>query len=110
MFADTSGRESELAYRPDLQDLRRSFLETPLDFYQEFLKTHRHDRARTSELAATSTKVERMVEELRVLDNISLLWQMNDVHLPIDLADRIQMLNSRMGEFFSADFEIRWQL
>ena len=51
-----------------------------------------------------------MVEELRVLDNISLLWQMNDVHLPIDLADRIQMLNSRMGEFFSADFEIRWQL
>lgn len=65
--------ESELAYRPDLQDLRRSFLETSLGFYQDFINDRSDDPALAKELEATSARVAKMVEELRILDSISPL-------------------------------------
>nr|WP_236649871.1 serine/threonine-protein kinase [Rhodopirellula sp. SM50] len=75
-FSDLS--ESELAYRGDLQDLRRSFLETSLEFYRDFLDLRSDDPALKSELAATSSRVETMVQELRVLENVSPLMQLAD--------------------------------
>jgi eukaryotic-like serine/threonine-protein kinase len=65
--------ESELAYRPDLQDLRRNFLETSLSFYREFLEQRADDPQLATELSATSTQVQQLVDELRVLDNLSPL-------------------------------------
>ncbi len=65
--------ESELAYRPDLQDLRRSFLETTLQFYQDFLTDRADDPELTKELEATSASVTRIVEELKILDSIAPL-------------------------------------
>lgn len=65
--------ETELAYRPDLQDLRRSFLETSLEFYQDFLKDRADDPTLAKELEATSKRVEKMVRELRILDSVSPL-------------------------------------
>jgi eukaryotic-like serine/threonine-protein kinase len=62
--------ESELAYRPDLQDLRRNFLETSLEFYQDFIDQPSEDPEIANELAATSQRVGKMIEELRLLDNI----------------------------------------
>ncbi|KAA5539172.1 serine/threonine protein kinase [Roseiconus nitratireducens] len=70
--------ESELAYHPDLQDLRRSFLETSLEFYRDFLDQRADDPDLASELAVTSDRVAKLVDELRVLDNVSQLLQLSD--------------------------------
>jgi len=78
--------ESELAYRGDLQDLRRSFLETSLEFYRDFLDVQSDDPAVLSELATTSARVEQMVEELRVLDNIAPLMQLSDPAVQTELS------------------------
>ncbi|TWU28747.1 serine/threonine protein kinase [Novipirellula artificiosorum] len=77
--------ESELAYRPELQDLRRSFLETSLEFYRDFVQQRKQDREATEELAATSERVERMVEQLQVLDKISPLWLLSDTRVQQEL-------------------------
>jgi hypothetical protein len=70
--------ETELAYRPDLQDLRRSFLETSLEFYRDFLEVRSDDPALAVQLASTSARVEQLVDELRVLDNVSPLLQLTE--------------------------------
>ncbi len=77
--------ESELVYRPDLQDLRRSFLETSLAFYQDFLTDRADDPQLSSELEATSARVQQMVDELRVLDNLSPLLQLSDRRVQLEL-------------------------
>ena len=78
--------ESELAYRPDLQDLRRSFLETSLEFYRDFLEARSDDPQLTSELAATSDRVENLVDELRVLDDVAPLLQLDEPAIQSELA------------------------
>ena len=77
--------ESELAYRPDLQDLRRSFLETSLEFYQDFLSDRADDPTLAKELEATSARVAKMVEELRILDSISPLRALADQRVQREL-------------------------
>jgi len=89
--------ESELAYRPDLQDLRRSFLETSLEFYQDFLSDRADDPTLAKELEATSARVKMMVEELRILDSISPLRALADDRVQRELgieqakADEIEL-------------------
>ncbi|SMP73317.1 hypothetical protein SAMN06265222_11692 [Neorhodopirellula lusitana] len=83
--AFSSLSESELAYRPDLQDLRRSFLETSLSFYQDFLAKRANAPQLTSELKATSDRVQRMVNELQVLENLSPLLQLSERWVQADL-------------------------
>ncbi|TWT79363.1 Serine/threonine-protein kinase PrkC [Planctomycetes bacterium CA13] len=84
--------ESELAYRPELQDLRRSFLETSLEFYRDFLEQRSDEPQLANELAATSERVEEMVSDLRVLDNIAVLLLLSDkrVQREIQLAPENQ--------------------
>ncbi len=77
--------ESELAFRPDLQDLRRNFLETSLAFYQEFLELRSEDSRVASELVATSARVQKMVEELRLLENIEPLLLLSNRAIQEDL-------------------------
>ncbi len=78
--------ESELAYRADLQDLRRSFLETSLEYYRDFLSVRSNDPTLASELSATSARVEGMVNELRILDNLFPLLQLEDPAVREELA------------------------
>lgn len=70
--------ESELAYRPDMQVLRRNFLETSLEFYQDFLSDCADDPAQSQDLELTSARVAKMLEELRILDKISPLRALAD--------------------------------
>ncbi len=94
--------ESELAYRPDLQDLRRSFLETSLEFYQDFLSDRSNAPALSQELEATSSRVEKMVEELRILDNISPLRALTDERVQRELgmeADKAEAIASAVNQF-----------
>ncbi|CAD77107.1 MAG TPA: serine/threonine protein kinase [Rhodopirellula baltica] len=96
--------ESELAYRAGLQDVRRTFLETSLSFYRDFLELRADDPALKSELAKTSARVEAMVEELQLLENIGPLLQLLEEsvqkELQIDrekadaITDAVKMLQS----------------
>ena len=93
--------ESELAYRPELQDLRRSLLETSLTFYSDFLEQRKDDPGLAVDLATTSARVERMVDELRVLDNMAPLLLLSSPGVQAELAietieaDEIAMSVSR---------------
>ncbi|MCC9642804.1 protein kinase [Rhodopirellula sp. JC740] len=77
--------ESELAYRGDMQDLRRSFLETSLSFYRDFLELRADDPDLKTELAATSARVESMVEELQLLEDIGPLMQLAEPPVQAEL-------------------------
>jgi hypothetical protein len=77
--------ESQMAYRPDLQDLRRSFLETSLDFYQDFLRDRAGDPTLAKELEATSARVAEMVDELRILEKIAPLRALADQRVQREL-------------------------
>lgn len=77
--------ESELAYRPDLQDVRRSFLEASLEFYQDFLLDRADDPTLAKELEAASRRVEKMVDELRILESISPLRALADERVQREL-------------------------
>ncbi|MEM9657615.1 MAG: serine/threonine-protein kinase, partial [Planctomycetota bacterium] len=94
--------ESELAYRPDLQDLRRDFLETSLEFYQDFLRDRADDPTLTRELEATSTRVKQMVEELRILDSVSPLQALADRRVQRELgidAEQAEVLEAAVDDF-----------
>ena len=97
--------ENELAYRPDLQHLRRSFLETSLEYYRDFLSTRDNDLTLASELAATSARVEGMVDELRILDNLFPLQQLVDPAVQQEIAiegDKAASIDEAITEFESA--------
>jgi hypothetical protein len=70
--------ETELAYRPEFQDLRRQILETSLEFYRDFLAQRGSDSADSDELREASDKVQRIVEELKVIDDVAPLLQLSD--------------------------------
>lgn len=78
--------ERELAFRPDLQDLRRLFLETSLDFYQDFLAQRAGDEETSDQLQEAASRVERMVSELKVLENVQPLLQLADSRVREELS------------------------
>lgn len=65
--------ESELSHRDGMQDLRRSFLETSLLFYQDFLDDETAGTELVSDLSLTRDRVSRMVRELELLDRLTQL-------------------------------------
>ncbi len=77
---DTFSRlsETELSHRGNMQDLRRSFLETSMSFYQEFLDQQADDSELSSELLATRDRVRQAMEELRILDSLESLALIHD--------------------------------
>ena len=56
--------EELLSNRAPMQRARRRFLETALEYYQGFLEQHRDDRSLEVELAASSARVSRLLNEL----------------------------------------------
>jgi eukaryotic-like serine/threonine-protein kinase len=97
--------ESELAYRPELQDLRRSFLEASLEFYRDFLEQRADDPALATELTATSQRVEQMVDELRLLDNLSPLLLLSESRVQEELV--ISPNQAAAIEVAIADFQVQ---
>ena len=57
--------EELLSNRVPMQRARRRFLETALEYYQGFLEQHRDDPSLEVELAASSARVSRLLNELR---------------------------------------------
>ncbi len=94
--------ESELAYRPDLQDLRRQFLEASLEFYQDFLRDRADDPNLGKDLEATSDRVEKMVDELRILESFSPLRALADERIQYELdidSDKADAVVQAFDEF-----------
>jgi serine/threonine protein kinase len=88
--------ESELAYLPIFQNLRRRILETSLEFYREFLANPGKNDKESQELVAVTAKVERLVEELRLLDNVEPMLLLayasvrDELKLPAELGITLQ--------------------
>jgi len=78
--------EQELANRPSLYQVRRKFLQTAFEYYQNFLDQRHGDASVRAELAATSDRVARIVEELTVLSGFGPLTMLTDARVQQDLA------------------------
>ncbi|MEZ6134834.1 MAG: serine/threonine-protein kinase [Pirellulaceae bacterium] len=85
--------ETELAYRPEFQNLRRRILETSLTFYRDFLAQRAGDIGQSQDLLEASAKVERMVEELKLLDDVAPLLLLGDPHVREELG-----IDPKLGE------------
>jgi serine/threonine protein kinase len=92
--------ETELAYRPEVQNLRRRILETTLEFYRDFLAQRAGDVSESQELTEASAKVERMVEELKLLDAVAPLLLLADARVQLELG-----INSVRGRQLQAEIE-----
>ena len=63
--------EEELAAKPSMEQTRRRFLLAGLEYYNEFLEQRRNDPAVAEELAKTTTRVTRIVEELSAFERLA---------------------------------------
>ena len=78
--------EEELAAMPSMLGLRRQMLETALAYYESFLAQRESDPSIRAELAETSARVTRMVEELSVLEAFAPLVLLTDDRVQEELA------------------------
>lgn len=87
--------ESELAFRPEVQTLRKKILETSLEFYRSFLAQRHDDSAVSQELQTVSEKVERILGDLKLIQESGLLSMLSDSRvlndLKIDEASRMEL-------------------
>jgi serine/threonine protein kinase len=70
--------EEELAGHRGLAQLRRRFLATALDYYNDFLEQRRNDPAVATELAQTKQRVAKIVDELAAIDRLASLLLLGD--------------------------------
>lgn len=70
--------EEELASMPSMLGLRRQMLETALAYYESFLAQREDDPSIRAELAETSARVTRMVDELSLLEAFAPLVLLAD--------------------------------
>jgi hypothetical protein len=78
--------EEELASMPSMLGLRRQMLETALAYYESFLAQRESDPSIRAELAETSARVTRMVDELSVLEAFAPLVLLNDERVQAELS------------------------
>lgn len=97
--------ESELSHRDNMQDLRRSFLETSLTFYQAFLNERVANADVSADLQATRDRVQRMVQELTVLENLSPLYLLSQQRVQAEVnatAETTANVRAAIDEFTRA--------
>ncbi|HEX4143903.1 MAG TPA: serine/threonine-protein kinase [Pirellulales bacterium] len=98
--------EELLSNRVPMQRARRRFLETALEYYQGFLEQHRDDPSLEVELAASSARVSRLLNELRTRegDGPTLLFMDPAVQQELagGRADQ-QAAMARLSDAFSRD-------
>ncbi len=97
--------ETELALRPEFQNLRRQILETSLEFYREFIEQRTGNTQESQDLLSASARVERIVDELKLLDSLTPLLLLADDAVQKDLridSTKGDELKSMVDEFQSA--------
>ncbi len=65
--------EEELASRPELRQYRRKLLQTALAYYQGFLRERADDPLVKDELETTTERIQRIVDELTVIEGVTPL-------------------------------------
>jgi hypothetical protein len=83
--AFTEFGETELAAKPELRDVRRRLLETSLEYYRTFAAQRHDDPAVNAQLAESMKRIERIVDELKVLDGSASLLLLSNVHVQEDV-------------------------
>lgn len=102
--------EEELAEQWHMQGVRKRLLQTALDYYQDFLDSHKGDAAAQAELEAGKQRVRNILVELATLEGASLLFLAADPSAQDDLQvspaqkTRIAELKSRSREQHLACF------
>lgn len=90
--------ETELSHRGGDQGLRASFLETSLLFYEDLLTETGDDSIASDNLLVTSSRIQQMLQELRVLNSIDTLRQIRDerirAEIGLNVDDSNLVLNS----------------
>jgi serine/threonine protein kinase len=97
--------EEELADNPMQQGLRKRLLEAALVHYQELIELRRDDPDARTELEATQVRVQKILEDLAVLEGAGQLHfllreppVLGDLHLTREQHERIADLSRQMGE------------
>jgi serine/threonine protein kinase len=97
--------EELLSNRAPMQRARRRFFETALEYYQGFLEQHRDDPSLKVELAASSARVSRLLNELtqREGDNPTLLFMDPAVQRELASSPEQQAAMTRLSDTFSRE-------
>ena len=77
--------ETELSHRSGDQGLRTSFLETSLSFYQDLLSESSEDSIVADNLIVTRDRIQQMVGELQMLNDVDVLRQLGDERVGIEI-------------------------
>jgi eukaryotic-like serine/threonine-protein kinase len=77
--------ETELAFRPEVQSLRKKILQTSLDFYRGFLAQRQDDDRVSLELHSVSEKVERLLGQLKLIQESGLFFLLREPKVVRDL-------------------------
>lgn len=77
--------EIELATKPELRDVRRRLLELSVAYYQKFTAEYVADPLTRADMAATTKRIARIVDELKVLDGSAPLLLLSDDNVQDDL-------------------------
>jgi hypothetical protein len=99
--------EEELAGKPGLLQVRRKFLNSALDYYNDFLEQRRDDPAVAEALGESASYVESIMEELAKLDRLASLVLLQNEHVLDDLnatSEQREALKKPLSEIgFEAD-------
>jgi len=96
-----------LAGHRGLAQLRRRFLATALDYYNDFLEQRRNDPAVATELAQTKQRVAKIVDELAAIDRLASLLLLGDplVQDEISLTDAQRLALTSVIDAAKSDAE-----
>ncbi|HTU24245.1 MAG TPA: hypothetical protein VMF30_02535, partial [Pirellulales bacterium] len=98
--------EELLSTRAPMQRARRRFLETALEYYQGFLDQHRDDPSLETELAASSARVSRLLDELTAREGDAPIFLFMDPAVQRELAGSnadLQASMTRLSDSFSRE-------
>jgi serine/threonine protein kinase len=72
--------------RPPTQPLQRRLLETALVFYQDFIEQYQGDPNRESELVSVQQRLQKVLEDLSVMEGVGQLVLLGEKSVQADLA------------------------
>jgi hypothetical protein len=98
--AFTELSEQELADNPRMQSVRRRFLETGLAYYREFVEQRHNDPTVGSELATSSERIVRLIDELAAIEGFGRMLLLADARVQRELQlshDQTSRLNELLS-------------
>lgn len=93
--------ENDLA-KPPLQPLQKQVLEEALKFYQDFVNQYRGDPSREAELVAVEKRLQKVLDDLLVVEGIGQLLLLTEKDVQADLG--LRESDSRLVQEIAREF------